>query len=570
MLPRDPIAALRQVMHDFGACAVQLRHLPTSTIVDRRLNDLQEWIRRSPLTIDVAIDKGLSDIAIEDTLSWAKRDGRFPIGPGNESPAAFAPVECRTWQLAEMPILEAGLPSSPVLVLLLNSEPNIEAIELASYQRPLTIVISRHSNAAANHPTLAALQKCSWLTRLADEDTRESSLAVMLQSIGLPFSLLQGASLAKALLSLTEVLSYLIDPELRRIRSARNMIQQQLALLQQRPPATSMTDIVAELRSIYDHNGESFKRGLGERMQRFFAPYTGSLWIALEKQLMELRELQWTKEGRVETATIPAPFLANLVATMKSRIVKQCVQDIVSVKELWELLIPELELSAGKKDISITVPPHATPDPRAYESLIANHFVLQRGYQGERLQGGLMEMVMHSRQFWFMFMILFTSAGVSWTVLNDRRFAVIMMPLRIGLLLAGIVVTVRFMRADKRRFRMREIERAREWFRSEFRRILPEIQRVWQLTMTECLATESKRGISAIEMSLRGHVARQSSEQAEQRQQMQTQLQSLDLSEKRVLPLVRARESISTMLAQIIGELRQQVSSQAQVSRSSQ
>jgi hypothetical protein len=125
------------------------------------------------------------------------------------------------------------------------------------------------------------------------------------------------------------------------------------------------------------------------------------------------------------------------------------------------------------------------------------------------------------------------------------------------LLIYGLIQTVVTVRSERGETNERELTKAKETIRVELRRILPEIQRAWLNTLTQNLNGQIRNLLTAWETGTRTQLVRNASSLAEQRQQLQLQAQALENSERRLLPAIKARETICSALAQVLTQLRQ-------------
>jgi hypothetical protein len=549
----NPLAAVRQLMGDFAPLIAQIKHLQSTAVVERRLMGMEQWISSDILPVDVVFDDAI-ELDLEELLHWISPDlTRARFARETAIHIAVGNMELRVWPAHTPPTNLAGAVARPVLLAVIEPRTSAEAIEVAGQDRPMSVILCDEQ---APSELLISLKRSSWVL---DQVTRTSGVGSFESWWRLRHErsteVLRATALCRALHSTTMILAQILEQETRGVRVKRGLLQQQLLANQQRALSPAVSEASSDLRQLFQQYSQSFEKNVRDRLQALIAPPNGSLWLEIQRQVEMLTELTWAKTARSERSGLPPAFQQRLLSTIQEQLLTHCGSDLIALGNMWANLESDLERMAIRRGVP-TIPFHADLlDQDACQKLLTQFVFFQTLYRGERIRHGLMEFVMHSRQYQMLALMLFSILGpVGYVIRSQWK---IWIPLSIGLLAAGVVSTARLKMREDVESKQRELERASEWILSELRRVLVDFQRAWMTTLTEHITDQSRKMLSAWDSGLRSYGQSYATELVDQRHQLQKQLQSLDSEDRRVSYSIRTRETLMSALSQVEAELRQ-------------
>jgi len=564
VLANDPLSAALQVLNELALVAAQTKHLPAATILEQRIRSLQQWHSRTTLDVDVAFDSSIDGARRKAILEWISPglaggfvDSRGQ-GPWYLNSATFA---VRVWELSRSPVNRAGIPTPTLLVAAIDGGTKREFLERAADSH-LFIILFAEMYAG---PLLDERSRQSNIVHVREKE-EPASFGAWIQSKGTSFAeLLRAIALCKAMESLVTaqrpelpsgLVGEILDRELQGIRMRRNLLRQKLAEVQQASIAGGGLEFVTEVRGIVQRHLESFEKNLAERWNTALAPHGGPVWEKIESDLTSLTALKWTRKVKSEAAEIPQKFRQDLVRAVSNTLLSQCMHDTEALRDLWKVIEVDLEQASTRHGIPPVSAHVEYIDGSTCQQLLSRSLQFQRVYEGERHRRGGTELMMNVRQYAMVLITVLMYAGYMGFG-GDWRGRPIIQGAFAMLLIYGLIQTVVTVRSERGETNERELTKAKETIRVELRRILPEIQRAWLNTLTQNLNGQIRNLLTAWETGTRTQLVRNASSLAEQRQQLQLQAQALENSERRLLPAIKARETICSALAQVLTQLRQ-------------
>jgi hypothetical protein len=226
---------------------------------------------------------------------------------------------------------------------------------------------------------------------------------------------------------------------------------------------------------------------------------------------------------------------------------------MIATKDFFGIVHRELDQLMSEVNVPAISWQFRVLDDQKALRILEGQIIFQRHYKGELPKKGFFEYFMSARRYLTVLFMIMSAIGFS----RWRSNPEFMIPTSILLLGIGSLVVARTVKRERIEGHERELEKAKEMIRVETRRMLTEVQRAWTALLDQYLAEQQQDCIIAMENRIREHFARATSETAEERQRVQRQMQGLDTSERRLMPLLKNKDAISNAIAQMRGEFRQ-------------
>jgi len=250
---------------------------------------------------------------------------------------------------------------------------------------------------------------------------------------------------------------------------------------------------------------------------------------------------------------LPAATEDEWLQSVRDALRRHCVADLSALRDTLRGAGHDAErVVADAGGPPLVVQFQAITDERLNRILDA-HVVLQRKYQGEIPQRGALEYVMMARRYQTVVFMFLSAFGLSFL----RSYREFMIPAAILLLSFGMLHMIHSVRRERAETMAKELDKVRDVLRAESRRIVADVQRAWTSLVAQHLTDQMPHVLTQVESSVREHFNRLASEGAEERQQLQRQLQTFEAAERKLATPVRNRELLAQAGAQVRGELRQ-------------
>jgi len=531
------------------------------------LEVLQNLCQESGLEVDVAITSKSGEELNDRLRSEVERNSE---GGGNGSVALLSreitdlnkafPVKIRIWDAKEPPVYRSGTPRPPILIIAADGdeEPDAStrsAMLRASSDRPVVMFACRP---AASWKTNFAteVQAAAWYMEIMDIDTL-SATSIRKRWSASPWSgcteLLMAHSLANALDSQANVFGMALEGELRGLKAKRALAQQKATKFQQRPGTSSATELMSDIRSRLQRHFNEFLQGANVRMQTFVAPQNGPIAQGLEEWLAGLSDLERATTSTSTIISLPPKAEEEVLRILHDQLFRYCTSDMIATKDFFGIVHRELDQLMSEVNVPAISWQFRVLDDQKALRILEGQIIFQRHYKGELPKKGFFEYFMSARRYLTVLFMIMSAIGFS----RWRSNPEFMIPTSILLLGIGSLVVARTVKRERIEGHERELEKAKEMIRVETRRMLTEVQRAWTALLDQYLAEQQQDCIIAMENRIREHFARATSETAEERQRVQRQMQGLDTSERRLMPLLKNKDAISNAIAQMRGEFRQ-------------
>jgi hypothetical protein len=572
VLPRitntTALPTVRGLAGDLNRFVTDVGVLSSARNIGENLARLQQECGNSALRIDIGCTGAVDDLIRENLARWVSQgissETLFDAkNSGNCSSvvvdAGDRLLETKVFDLACPPIRRSGEPLAPVLVGVLPLTPMsdllISKFEMMCEDRPLVIVLGK-KDSEEHKKAIVQAKSSAWHAVFVDIDSLEpNGLGTLLSSPPWRDNLdvLKAQSLANALDSEVNVFEIALENELGAIKAKRALVQQRAAKIQTRPATSVAPDIIGEVRSRLQRQFTDFQRGAAARLQALLGSSTGSFGKDLEAQLNEIHDLERTHSATSTITSLSPENEDRLLRTLSNRFATHCLGDLVSMKDFYALVRKEVEQVVSAVNGPSMTLHFQYIDQSQIDRIVRDHFLLQRHYRGELPRKGFFEYFMAARRYLTVLTMLLSVFGLAFL----RNKVGFMIPVSVALMTIGAVMVYRTVKRERVESSEKEIEKARELIRSESRRIASEAQRAWSGLLEQHLSDQQQLALAAIETTLKDFFGRQSEDVTGERQKIQRQLQGLEMTERRLSPIQKGKDTVANALAQLKGEFRQ-------------
>jgi len=539
------------------------------------LKNLHDYSAEKILDIEVAfgcdIESGLADSLaawIAPGLNGVELISESVVEP--VAPSENQAIRIHVFPVDEAPIRRAVEPCPPILVLVadsqsVSSEEVSDAIEDMSMARPyVALVIPREHDVV---PALKGLaQEQAWYVESIDlEAFPEQTLYKQLTTAPLAsaMDLMHTHAVARALESAEQVFGMILKQEENALRLDRISLQQRANQLQQQSTADSASNLLSDIRSLYQRHFDGFERETAGRLEELLTPPDGTLRDKIETCLETLKELEKENRAKAIVTHIPEEFTDRLTKMVNEALSKHCANDLMKMQELFRNTNKEVDEFLKSADAPGIIPQFRYIDSERVKRLLESQVRIDANYQGQLPRTGIRAYLMGSRAYLMIAGMLgtlvVTMLGFSEKMIEcfGTWISDLMRFLTPVLVVVGIVTTIRALNQERTEAIAEDLEKAREALHVGIDRICSDVQREWSTIIREHLREQLESVVSQIEIVLEKHYSLSSSKMEQQKKHVQLQLQGLDNRKRDLDETAKALDKVRKDLAQFRGELRQ-------------
>ena len=559
---RQLIADCRKVGADAGA-------LPTTECINRGLDGLDAFCAGRHLDVEMVRVGAVGSDTAGRVAAWvgAGLTAQHVTGetPGLivvERPGSFALRVCSRAAVPGLP-LAAGAPRAPILLVVsllgASDEATRAAVDAAAQDRPLVFVIGPPLPAVEeiHRRVVARAQACE---RLISTTLSEDGLGAFLSSPPWDgrIEVLRAQSAAAGIESLVTAFTLGLEAQTRETRVRRQVAQQRLARFQSKGPSATPSATPAELLSAVKSRVQrmfsEFERGAADRLQELLGYPAGSLMREIDERLNAFSELDHEERAGKLATRVPPAFEQELGKSIRERVGRHLMADVVAINDLFRLLGQEIERMLAEAEGPPVVLNFDYLTEERVRKLLVAYASFQSSYRGEMARPGFEEYFASVRKYAMLLVMGASMFGLSSYVRLYREYTI---PITVMLVLFGTASVVSSTRTERAENMERELEAARASMRPELKRILSDIQKQWTTTLTQYLAEQSPAILELVDGAFKAHQVRRESAVVPERDRLQRQVQALDALDKRLPLTTKARDAFSTSLAQVKSDLRQ-------------
>ena len=557
MTPQTALPTARQMSDDLSRWLEEIGNIGPSHQFRDSINEIKAalsdgWVRvdtvGSPNLLTQWIESGVSGGQLNECI-----DGLLPF---NQRKGGF---RLRQVSLETPPAALVGSLHSPILVIDAPDEARIKKDELDSFliDLPIAVFLGWEKEEASG------VRGGAWIIETAktDEEIENTVLGRLLNKTGeLLLDTLVSYTAISSLDSLSSGLEIVLDQEVRGLKARKAIVLQEMARSQQRITPGSSLELVGELRQRIQRHFLDFERGVNDRLRGVFAPQVGTLSQEVEDHLTQIDELKKDKTGHKTVLAISEDDHTRFMQDIRAAVAKELSRDLTAMRDLFKLLCEELNVFLESKQLPQFISQLQFLTDDRVERILNTTFVIQRKYSGEMKSGGFFEHAMASRRYLTLLFMALSSFGL---LSLFRSSPAVMLPVTFLILAIGSLIAFNSAKRERKEAIEKELEKAKELLRSEYKRIFLEIQRAWSELISQHLAEQQQQMIYRVESGIRDSQSRQISDSADEKQRIQRKLQSLETTEKRLLLAAKGRETVGKAISQVRGELKQLILSQA-------
>jgi hypothetical protein len=569
------LPTVRQLIGDLGKAAAEVGGLAGLEVVTKGVDALTEHSDGKGVEVDLVIVAPADAADAQRASAWV--GDTFPPaslwGPSSKTEMVIlreaegrAALRVAVQPLTTVHAQAAGTPKAPVLVLLVGSPgalhaDNVSAIERLAEDRPLVVLIGPSSQPSTGELE-SRVRNLAWSSQLVDiaalpETTLQAQLAGPPWGGGL--NLLRAYSTAAGLESLAGVFDLALQQQARHIKVKRSAAQAKLGPVKgaaagtAKPPAAA-SDVVNEIKSRVQRHTQEFERGASERLVNLLGPATGTLTRESETLLLQLDDLEEEERSTKVETRIAAEFEERLTRTIRQRISRHCLADVVALNDLFRLLAQEIDRSLHAAQGPPFVAQFAYLTEERVRRLIDMYAIFPVNYRGEMPKRGFGEYFASVRKYSMLLVMGASMFGLSSMMRQYREFTV---PATILLVLFGSYSVAASTREQRVENLEKELEAARNSLRPELKKMFGEVQKSWAATLIQFMNEQVAAVLAEIDVVVKEHQARRGADSNPERERLQRQVQALEAAEKKLAAPAKAKDTLLVSVAQVRGELRQ-------------
>jgi hypothetical protein len=564
----NALPTVRQLVADFKKVSVDAGAIPTTESVSRGLDGLDAFCAGRHLDVEIVRVGAVGSDTAGRVAAWVGAGltaqhvtGETPGPIVVERRGPFALRVCSRAAVPGLP-LAAGAPRAPILVVvsLLGApdEATRTAVDTAAQDRPLAFVLGPPLPAVEelHRRVVARAQACE---RPASGTLPEDGLGTFLSSPPWDgrIEVLRAQSAVPGIESLVTAFTLGLEAQTRETRVRRQIAQQRLARFQPKGPSSAPSapaELLSAVKSRVQRMFSEFERGAADRLQELLGYPVGSLTREIEGRLNAFSDLEHEERAGKLATRVPAAFEQEIGKTIRERIGRHLMADVVAINDLFRLLGQEIERMLAEAEGPPIVLHFDYLTEERVRKLLIGYASFQSSYRGEMARPGFEEYFASVRKYAMLLVMGASMFGLSSYVRLYREYTV---PLTVLLVLFGTASVVSSTRTERRENLARELEAARAAMRPELKRILSDIQKQWTTTLSQYLAEQAPGIIELVDGAFRAHQARRDGAVGPERDRLQRQVQALDALDKRLPLTTKARDAFLASLTQVKSDLRQ-------------
>ena len=376
----------------------------------------------------------------------------------------------------------------------------------------------------------------------------------------------QAYSLARSLFSVSEVIKLTIDQQGRELGGMKLVTQQDANRVKSSTGGSrEAMDVMSSVKSIVQESVTSYQKGLKKRFEDLYKTNIGTIWKEMDEWAESLDELAHEKRTKKVIVTVPEEFKEEYLNHMHEVIHQSLTTDLIILKDTLHQIQNEVDRVLNKHGIKGGSVNFSYVTDSALNRILESAIRIDRPYQGEGQKKGPMEYFMAIRRYQMVFFMLLSTFGGAATMLKRRLE--ILLPLTIVLLSAGGYFVVTGVKKEREDQDLKDLEKARESLKSEYKRIFSDVQRDWFSTMDENVREQSTKALNKIETVVKGHYEDKAQKLDREKESIQRKSKSLDGKESKLLNLKKAVDTTSMELKKFQMDLRRWINESLRASK---
>jgi hypothetical protein len=370
----------------------------------------------------------------------------------------------------------------------------------------------------------------------------------------------RATALVKAVGSLSDLLRLLMEQEGTSLKLKRATAQQRANKIQQQGGGGNPSEVSTKLREKLQTQFTEFDQGLQSELKKLFDTRHGQLWHLVEDRLTTLSTLNKKERMKGLETSIPPLFLNELLEQVRHEVERRCTVNLEAVRDFYHLVAADVEAALKETGAPPFVLQHTYLLASDITQMLEHRVQLDRVYRGQLPNPSPMDFFLGMRRYQMVFMMAVMPL-LPLLVLTDtdtqRMWRIMFGILSVGLVMVGLVMSIRRVPQERAEAEQQELDKAREILSNELKRIFSVLQQDWSQRLSHHLKEEVNRAVSQLENAVRAYSQQAAQESAEEKKRIQRQLQSVEAMERQLVSLLRSKDTWDRSVGQLQGELRQ-------------
>ncbi len=340
--------------------------------------------------------------------------------------------------------------------------------------------------------------------------------------------------------------------QIERELSAQQILAQQQNNMLQGVNVSGGKDSFRELKVRIEKYFNNFETGIKNKFEEAIRPEIGSLWLKMENMIAGMESLHKTSVGKKTVLSIPETKVKEVLDELQSFFYNNFTADIMTMNDLFNIIEKDIEREITKMG-AVYLPinfRHMSAD--IISTILNSQIRIQSPFKSEMSNTGLYQYFMAIRQYQMIFVIIFSTFGLSFI----RQMDQIMIPATIVLLGVGGYFVVKSVKKERKNTEEKELEKAVKFIQGTYQKIYVDSTRNWLSKMGEHLKTEMKDVLRTVENHVGSFVDAQKDQQKSQQQLIKRQVKSLEEREKSLKLYTKEGENIKRNIRRFRTDIR--------------
>lgn len=563
----------------------KIKRIMQDSTVEASLHYLQgqvsivdDAIQFKSVGIDLIYDDGIGEI--EEFKSWIDSTGQLFDGDelnteGFKSKSSSG-VDLNFYRqdFSSIQPGKVGSFKSPILIVCLDFTSHDESellFKLKKQSDGRAMILLMHSKEAAADWRQVKTELGKSVLKvesmdLSKLDSESFDAWVSSDSISKVLNGLQAYSVAKSLSTMSEVIKLSIEQQGRELGGMKLVTQQDANRVKSASGnSRESMELMSSLKSLLQDSISGYQKGLKRRFEDLYKTNVGSLWKEMEEWSESLDELSIEERTKKVVVTVPDDFTEEYLNHVHNVIHQSLTTDLIALKDTLHQIQNDVERKLSKSGIKSTSIHFSYVTEAAVTRLLQSSIRIDRPYQGEGQKKGPMEYFMAIRRYQMVFFMLLSTFGGAATMLKKRLE--ILLPVTLVLLSAGGYFVVTGVKKEREDQKTKDLEKARESLKTEYKRMFSEVQRDWFSIMDEHVKEQLSKALNQLEEIVKSHFENKAKKLDKEKDSIQRKSKSIDGKESKLVNLKKNIDSTSTELKKFQMELRRSVNESMRASK---
>ena len=385
----------------------------------------------------------------------------------------------------------------------------------------------------------------------------ESQLINLLQNTNYreAINLLYNFGLCNAALSIYEVIKLSHQQEQRSIRGKKAVNNQQIIQLKNEK-STDGRELMVEIKKQLSQQSRELIAGSEEAVEKEVFSRTSKLQklaTLFGSDLQELEEVESTKETLLK---IPNELKDNFIAEISNLLLNLGQVNLRMVNDGLKDAKEGLERKIDQANITSPSLPLKYLNDMKLRQLISEVAHWEKDFEGSLQKKGAYEYFMAARKFQMMLVMIASTFGLS--IIRDLR--AYMIPFSVLLIGFGGISIFKSIKNEREEKNKKELEKARELFRNEAKKIGTSYSRIWLKFIKTSVDFSENELHTFLENYLKNVITSEKEASENNKSKIQLQAQNIESTERKHQTMTRSIEGLSRTLGRLISECKTEFS----------